>query len=58
MQVAVVPRAGRVLVFQHDILHEGSLLRCLSPTLDPCRSGTKYAMRTDVMYSTAMHYLS
>ena len=39
-QVAVVPKAGRVLVFQHDILHEGSTLV----------SGTKYAMRTDVMY--------
>ena len=36
----VVPRAGRVLVFQHNILHEGSTLI----------SGTKYAMRTDVMY--------
>jgi len=38
--VAVVPKAGRVLLFQHDILHEGSTLI----------SGTKYAMRTDVMY--------
>jgi len=38
--VGVVPRIGRVLVFQHDILHEGSLLV----------QGTKYTMRTDVMY--------
>ena len=38
--VGVVPRTGRVLVFQHDILHEGSLLV----------QGTKYTMRTDIMY--------
>ena len=38
--VGVVPKPGRVLVFQHDILHEGSLLV----------KGTKYTMRTDVMY--------
>jgi len=40
--VGVVPKIGRVLVFQHDILHEGSLLV----------KGTKYTMRTDVMYTT------
>ena len=38
--VGVAPKAGRVLVFQHDILHEGSVLK----------KGVKYAMRTDVMY--------
>ena len=38
--VGVVPKIGRILVFQHDILHEGSLLV----------QGTKYTMRTDVMY--------
>ena len=38
--VAVIPKIGRVLVFQHDILHEGSLLV----------QGTKYSMRTDIMY--------
>ena len=38
--VGVVPKIGRVLVFQHDILHEGSVLE----------TGTKYTMRTDVMY--------
>ena len=36
----VVPKPGRILVFQHDILHEGSLLV----------KGTKYTMRTDIMY--------
>ena len=40
--VGVVPKTGRVLVFQHDIEHEGSLLL----------QGTKYAMRTDIMYTT------
>ena len=38
--VGVVPKIGRVLVFQHDIEHEGSLLV----------KGTKYSIRTDVMY--------
>ncbi|KAL8601955.1 hypothetical protein ACOMHN_008447 [Nucella lapillus] len=37
----VVPKTGSVLVFEHMILHEGSLLE----------KGRKYAMRTDVMYS-------
>jgi hypothetical protein len=36
----IVPKIGRVLVFQHDILHEGTLLI----------SGIKYTIRTDVMY--------
>ena len=36
----VVPKPGRILVFQHDILHEGSVLV----------RGTKYTMRTDIMY--------
>lgn len=38
--VEVVPKTGSVLVFQHDILHEGSELI----------KGRKYAIRTDVMY--------
>jgi hypothetical protein len=38
--VPCIPRTGMVLVFEHDILHEGSALR----------KGRKYAMRTDVMY--------
>ncbi|XP_033751897.1 probable prolyl 4-hydroxylase 3 [Pecten maximus] len=39
----VVPKTGSVLVFQHDILHEGSTLI----------AGEKYTIRTDVMYSAA-----
>merc|ERR1712183_1051020 len=39
--VGVVPKIGRILVFQHDILHEGSVLV----------RGTKFTMRTDVMYA-------
>ena len=35
-----VPQTGSILVFQHDILHEGSELI----------NGRKYAVRTDVMY--------
>lgn len=37
----VVPHSGRVLVFDHVLLHEG----------DRLYSGTKYAVRTDVMYT-------
>ncbi|EFA78723.1 hypothetical protein PPL_08184 [Heterostelium album PN500] len=39
-RVPVNPKAGMVLVFQHNLLHEGS----------PCTKGVKYVMRTDVMY--------
>jgi hypothetical protein len=35
-----VPRTGHALLFQHAILHEGCVVT----------SGTKYAMRSDVMY--------
>jgi hypothetical protein len=38
--VEVVPKAGSILVFDHNMLHEGSVLR----------SGTKYAIRTDLMF--------
>ena len=38
--VAVIPKVGRVLVFRHDIWHEGSLVT----------GGRKYTVRTDVMY--------
>ena len=38
--VGVVPKTGSILVFQHDIWHEGSLLE----------DGIKYSMRTDIMY--------
>lgn len=40
----VYPKTGRVLLFQHDILHEGSRVF----------SGRKYVIRTDVMYSYDM----
>jgi prolyl 4-hydroxylase len=36
----VEPRQGMVLIFRHEFLHEGR------PVLD----GTKYVLRTDVMY--------
>ncbi|XP_028404767.1 uncharacterized protein LOC114527302 [Dendronephthya gigantea] len=39
--VPCVPKTGRVLVFQHDILHCGSILV----------KGRKYCVRTDVMFS-------
>ena len=39
-EVRVVPKIGQILVFEHRLLHEGSLLK----------SGQKYSMRTDVMY--------
>lgn len=37
----VVPATGRTLVFQHNLLHRGSVLE----------SGRKYCVRTDVMYT-------
>lgn len=37
----VIPKTGSVLLFQHDMYHEGSILL----------KGNKYAIRTDVMYS-------
>lgn len=40
-RLEVVPMPGRVLVFEHRILHEGSALV----------KGRKYAVRTDVMYA-------
>merc|ERR1712150_80986 len=39
-RVECVPKTGSVLIFQHDILHEGSELV----------EGRKYTVRTDVMY--------
>jgi len=38
---SVIPKVGRVLLFEHDIEHEGSILK----------NGVKYCIRTDVMYS-------
>ena len=41
-QLDVLPKAGRILLFQHrDLLHSG----------DDVLQGTKYTMRTDLMYS-------
>lgn len=37
----VIPKIGSVLLFQHDLYHEGSVLI----------EGRKYALRTDVMYT-------
>merc|ERR1712170_143393 len=39
--VPCIPETGKALIFQHDILHEGSELL----------KGQKYAFRTDVMYA-------
>jgi prolyl 4-hydroxylase len=38
----VKPRTGSILLFEHNILHEGQAII----------QGTKYLLRTDVMYST------
>jgi Rps23 Pro-64 3,4-dihydroxylase Tpa1-like proline 4-hydroxylase len=37
----VIPKVGRVLLFEHNIEHEGSILH----------NGFKYCIRTDVMYN-------
>uniref|UniRef100_A0A0G4GJD5 Fe2OG dioxygenase domain-containing protein n=1 Tax=Chromera velia CCMP2878 TaxID=1169474 RepID=A0A0G4GJD5_9ALVE len=39
--VPVIPQMGSVLLFEHKILHEGSVLK----------KGVKYAMRTDIMFT-------
>ena len=38
--LTVVPAAGLALLFRHDVLHTGAAVE----------SGTKYVLRTDVMY--------
>jgi hypothetical protein len=41
-KIDVVPKCGRVLIFQHrDLLHSG----------DDVEDGVKYTMRTDIMYT-------
>lgn len=41
-QYDVLPKAGRILLFQHrDLIHSG----------DDVISGTKYTMRTDLLYT-------
>jgi len=37
---SVVPKAGTAIIFNHDVLHEGSVLL----------SGIKYIMRTEIMF--------
>ena len=39
--VDIRPRTGSVLLFEHNLLHEGAILR----------EGRKYAIQTDVMYT-------
>jgi len=43
IEQTVVPRRGSVAIFQHKIRHEGC----------PVRRGTKYALRTDVIYEAS-----
>lgn len=38
--VKVTPKVGRVVLFEHDLFHSGS----------PLQTGTKYIMRTDVLF--------
>jgi prolyl 4-hydroxylase len=40
LEATVVPKAGRVAIFQHKIRHEGQQVT----------RGTKYALRTDTLY--------
>lgn len=40
-RVPVVPQTGTILVFEHNILHEGSVVK----------SGKKFTVRTDVLYT-------
>ena len=42
-ETKIVPKRGMVLLFQHTILHEGCLVR----------AGSKYVLRSDVMYRTS-----
>jgi predicted 2-oxoglutarate/Fe(II)-dependent dioxygenase YbiX len=39
--VKVVPKAGRVAIFEHDLYHSGA----------PLGRGTKYIMRTDILFN-------
>ena len=40
MLCSVTPRSGTALIFNHDTLHEA----------EPVHSGTKYIIRTEIMY--------
>ncbi|KAM9942967.1 hypothetical protein ACTFIT_006362 [Dictyostelium discoideum] len=39
-EIEIIPKPGKVLLFQHNIWHQGS----------PVTKGVKYVIRTDVMY--------
>lgn len=43
LDISVRPRTGMALLFQHSLLHEGSVVR----------AGVKYVLRSDVMYRVA-----
>ncbi len=47
-ELEVTPKTGMALLFQHRILHEGAVVT----------SGTKYVLRTDVMYRDHSHLAS
>ena len=42
--MSVLPQAGLVVLFEHGLLHEGQ----------PVVSGTKIAIRTDVLYESSL----
>eukprot|EP01126_Amoeba_proteus_P066217 TRINITY_DN9535_c0_g2_i1.p1 TRINITY_DN9535_c0_g2~~TRINITY_DN9535_c0_g2_i1.p1 ORF type:complete len:239 (+),score=29.68 TRINITY_DN9535_c0_g2_i1:79-717(+) len=44
LRIPIIPKTGMVLIFQHDIVHEGSVLL----------GGTKYTIRSDIMYSQTL----
>lgn len=50
--VGVKPRAGRVVVFEHELFHCGSPLVPISDNRSKY-AGSKYVMRTDVMFNIA-----
>ena len=41
LEKVIVPETGMIMAFEQDLMHEGSELK----------SGIKYTIRTDVMYS-------
>ena len=43
VDAVIGPKRGMALFFRHELLHEGRAVK----------SGTKYVMRTDVMYGRA-----
>ncbi|KAG0369809.1 hypothetical protein BC939DRAFT_445906 [Gamsiella multidivaricata] len=44
-KLAVEPKTGQVLVFQHDLVHEGSRVT----------EGVKYVIRSDILYGPPIH---